>query len=56
MSGSRYWYQGIKVPFTTASREENLPLNHLELVSLVSHPPDGCQDRQEEVLLQPEDV
>ena len=33
-------------------REEHLHLKRLESVSLVFHPPDDCQDRQEEVLLQ----
>ena len=35
------------------TQEEYLPLNHLEFVTLVSHPPDGCQGRQKGVLLQP---
>jgi hypothetical protein len=33
--------------------EKYLPLSYLEFVSLVSHPPDGRQGRQEGVLLQP---
>jgi hypothetical protein len=34
-------------------QDKYLPLSYLEFVSLVSHPPDGRQGRQEGVLLQP---
>jgi hypothetical protein len=40
-------------PLHHLTQEEYLPLNHLEFVTLVSHPPDGYQGRQEGVLLQP---
>ena len=36
--------------------ENHLLSEHSELVSLVFHPPDCCQDLQEGVLLQPGDV
>ena len=35
------------------TQRKYLPLNHLGSVTLVSHPPDGCESRQDRVLLQP---